>query len=105
MKICQVLETVFTGKKVKFIEAKLTVGPKTGNRIVILNDLDNNKKYVIKESIYNFIRFRKWIGKEAFADYKPLLNFTMTNEGNFRNIKLSTEVIVDKEGEQHYEYD
>lgn len=100
MKISTILERILTGKKVKFVEATISSGSKTGNKVVVLIDVDSEKnlKFIIGASVDNFIRFRKWIGKEAYADYQ-INKFSAyhTQFGKLPTIKLSTEVEVEKE--------
>lgn len=102
------LERVFTGRKVKFFVGTITEGPKKDNKVMILHDIEKNKNFVIGASIYSFVRFKRWDGKEAFADYDPKLKSVVTDHGRLNLITLSTEVELDDFKERkmrNFEYD
>jgi len=95
MKIYYLLEKIFTGKNVKFVEAVVSNGRYEGNKVIVVVDLDNNKEFVLGESLDNFMRFRRWVGKEAMADYEPSFKTVKTNLGVMPTIKITTEVEID----------
>jgi hypothetical protein len=100
MKIMTIFERIITGRKVKFNEAYITEGPHTENKVIIVKDLENGNKFVLGASIYNYIRFKDWVGKEAEADYEiNKHNLIITNKGKFVTGTMSTEVEVEK---KHY---
>jgi hypothetical protein len=100
MKIDLILERILTGKKVKFSESTIKDGIHAGNKIIIVKDLENNLKFVLGASMYNYIRFMKWIGKEAYADYEINKHKLIpTAEGKLPTVNISTEVEIEKE---HY---
>lgn len=107
MRILYILEKILTGKKVKFIEGVITAGARKDNKVIILHDLEREKKFIIGASLNNFIRFKKWIGKEAVADYEPYLRPIKTDQGLLTAVRLSTTVEIDdyKERNNFDDYD
>jgi hypothetical protein len=100
MRILSILEKVITGKKVKFIETIISSGSRTGNKVVAIVDLETTDKlkFVIAASINNFLRFKKWIGKEAYADYDINKHtFCNTELGKLATVQIRTDVEVEKE--------
>lgn len=97
MNIKYLLERIFTGKNVKFLEGSLIGGKNDGNKVLIVLDTETNKKFVLNESLENFMRFRKWVGKQAYADYEPMIKKVNTNFGFLKAIRITTEVEISSE--------
>jgi len=53
------------GQKVKFLESEIKSGP-----VVVMKQIDTGKAFVLEKSLNDFMLFKKWIGKEAVADFK-----------------------------------
>lgn len=100
MRILSILEKVITGKKVKFIETTISSGSKTGNKVVVIEDLETEDKlkFIIAASVNNYIRFKNWIGKEAYADYDINRHtFYNTEMGKLATVQIRTDVEIEKE--------
>jgi hypothetical protein len=116
MKIQTILEKIITGKQVKFSIATIGKGEDTGNKIIKVEDVidKKSKKYYIYHSLINFVRFKDWDEKIAFADIqeikKPVI---VTTDGEkLYPIHINTEVEVPKKNynskdntEDYYWYD
>ena len=97
MKIETLLEKIITGRRVRFTEEEVEAGPYTGNKVIVIEDLENNHKYVLYRSITNFIRFQRWIGKSARADIALVKNTRFkVKSGLLKAIRISTVVEIDK---------
>ena len=97
MKIETLLEKIITGRRVRFTEEEVEAGPYTGNKVIVIEDLENNHKYVLYRSITNFIRFQRWIGKSAWADIALVKNTRFkVKSGLLKAIRISTVVEIDK---------
>lgn len=101
MRKLYILEKITTGRKVKFFDGIVASGPKSGNRVMILHDIEKNKSFVIKASLNNYVRFNRWSGKEAMADYEVYPLLVSTDHGKLKTIKLSTEVEIDNYKEKN----
>jgi hypothetical protein len=97
MKIQTLLEKVLTGRKVHFSEEEVLSGPYKNNRVIVVEDLENNNKYVLYRSLTNYIRFQRWIGKSARADIAPIKKTRiLVKSGYLKLIRISTVVNVEK---------
>ena len=90
MKIQTILEKIITGKQVKFSIATIGKGEDTGNKIIKVEDVidKKSKKYYIYHSLINFVRFKDWDEKIAFADIQ----------------EIKKPVIVTTDGEKYIQY-
>jgi len=100
MKIETLLEKILTGRKVKFLSTTVEGGKFDGNRVMCVHDLENNKMYMIQNSLVNYMRFAKWDNKEAIADIQPSIfkNIKTKEYGIVKPIRITTEVEVERAG-------
>ena len=98
MKLRQTLnEKMRTGVMVHFSEIDL---PK-GRKAVMITD-DNGKKYIIADSLVNFIKWKNNIGEREQADIQivkdgPIARKVQTNSGSLLSVNISTKRYLDKE--------
>lgn len=98
MQLKDFVKTLKNGLNVEFSTAQ----GKNGKVVMVTSGED---KYILGDSIENFQRFSKWIGKKAEADIKKLGKFHKTEYGFLPVIEIRTNVKVDKEEKLNKSYD
>lgn len=65
-------------------------------------ETDEGNRFVVNASLTNYLRFKKWENKRAYADIQPIgKKIKLPTGERYPLVRMRTEVMVNKKGEEH----